>query len=242
VLNACAESGVRKVVAPSTTMAYGALRSNPNYLAEADALRAGGFRMLADRVEIERQLARHAGKHPDRIVTVLRPALTLGPRVRNVATRYFAQPFVYTFMGHDPLMQFVHEEDVLRALKLVVDEDHPGVYNIVGQGVLPLSTLLKLAGKVHIPVPSPLLRAATDAMWLAQVGIAPAAYLSYIRWLFVADGTRAADRLGFKARYSTKEALLDFVGMRRLQHFRLADEGSGRNAPNRVYQRKRRVL
>ncbi|MBZ0253382.1 MAG: NAD-dependent epimerase/dehydratase family protein, partial [Candidatus Methylomirabilis sp.] len=240
VLNAAAECDIPKVVVPSTTAVYGATPSNPNYLAEDAPLQARGDRLLEDRVEIERQLATHRRKHPGRVVTVLRPCLTLGPRVRNWATRYLSQPIVSTAMGYDPLMQFVHEEDVLRALKLAVDEDHSGVFNIVGRGVLPLSTLLRLGGKPHLPAPASLLYPATNALWVAGLSTIPAAYLDYFRWLFVADGARAAHDLGFEAKYTTKETFLNFMGMLRLRRFRLAGEGP--NASNRVHQRKRRVL
>ena len=38
--------------------------------------------------------------------------------------------------GYDPLMQFLHEVDALSALKLAVLREAPGVFNIVGDGVL----------------------------------------------------------------------------------------------------------
>ncbi|MCA9770896.1 MAG: NAD-dependent epimerase/dehydratase family protein, partial [Myxococcales bacterium] len=241
VLNAVAECDVPKIVVPSTTLAYGALPSNPNFLEEDAPLQAAGYRMLQDRVEIERQLARHRKKHPDRVVTVLRPCLTLGPNVVNFTTRYMSQPVLYRVMGHDPLMQFVHEEDVLRAMKLAIDEDHSGVYNVVGRGVLPLSTLLKLAGKPSVPLPAAVLYPMIDAFWVAQLSITPSAYLDYIRYLFVADGRRAAEELGFEAKFSTKETLLNFMGVLRLKRFHLLGEEPS-YAKDRLHQRKRRVL
>ena len=64
---------------------------------------------MKDKVEVERQVRRFRGENPDVIVTTLRTAATLGPHIRNFATRFFARPVAPQLMGYDPLMQFVHE-------------------------------------------------------------------------------------------------------------------------------------
>ena len=224
VLNACAERNIRKIVIASSTMVYGAHPTNPNFLTEDHRLRAGGFRMLTDRVEIENQVRTYRRKHPDTVITVLRPCFTLGPRIKSFLTRYLSLPFVYTILGYDPLMQFVHEDDVIEAFKLATDRDFSGEYNIVGKGVLPVSTLMKLAGKINVKMPSFVLYPMIDTLWLAQLAITPSAYLDYMRYLFVADGARAAEEMGFEARYSTKEAWESFVGTMRLRKMNLAEE------------------
>jgi len=84
-------------------------------------------------------------------VTVLRVAPILGPTVSNYLTRYLGRRVVPTLMGYDPLMQFVHEVDALAAFKLAVMRDCPGVYNIAGDGVLPLSKVVELAGRIARP-------------------------------------------------------------------------------------------
>ena len=98
-------------------------------------------------------MRRFRDEHPDTVVTTLRTAATLGPTIRNFATRFFARPVAPTLMGYDPLMQFVHERDVVDAFALAVDDDFPGEFNIVGDGVLPYSTILAMMGKVPLPMP-----------------------------------------------------------------------------------------
>src|SRR5690606_34946142 len=135
-----------------------------------------------------------------------------------------ARRVVPTAMGFDPLVQFLHEVDAIAAFKLAIDRDHPGVYNVVGDGVLPLSTVIKLAGRPALPLPHPPARTMGAAMRLAQIGEAPAIFTRYLRYLCVADGTKAKEQLGFRPAYTTREAVLDFTSAQRLRDVKLLQE------------------
>lgn len=225
VVVAASHARVRKLVMWSQTWLYGAHGSNPNYLTERHPLRADRSEaFFADKVEAETEATRFAERHPGSVVTVLRMAPILGPTVQNVVTRYLAHRFVATMMGFDPLVQFLHEVDAIAALKLAVDHDHPGVFNVVADGVLPLSTAIKLAGRVAVPVPHPIARRLAGALWLAQVGSAPAAFTPYLRFLCVADGRRARDVMRFRPAYTTREAVLDFTNAQKLRDVKLLQE------------------
>lgn len=220
VLHAVAEAKVRKLVLAGTTMSYGAHHTNPNFLTEEHPLRANPRApSLADRVEAEEEVARFARKNPDTIVTVLRTCWIMGPRVSNFVTRFFSRSIMPTLLGFDPLLQFVHEDDAVEAFERAVEHDFAGVYNIVGSGVLPLSTLLKLGGKPQLPILHVAAYPLADALWMAQLIEAPAPYLDYLRFLWVADGDKARIEMGFEPKYSTKEAWMAFVGSRRLRKY-----------------------
>ena len=150
-------------------------------------------------------------------MTILRTAPLLGPTVENYLTRYLSRRLVPTMMGFDPLLQFVHEVDALAAFKLAIDRDVPGVFNIVADGVLPLSTVIKLAGRIAVPIPHPLAETGTAIAWMAQLADAPPSFLKYLRFLCVADGKKAWDVMGFRPAYATREALLDFTSAQRLR-------------------------
>ena len=92
---------------------------------------------FADKIAAEREVAAFAAKARGTVVTILRTAPIVGPTVRNYITRYLAERIVITLLGFDPLWQFVHEVDAIAAFKLAIDRDFPGVFNIVGEGVLP---------------------------------------------------------------------------------------------------------
>jgi len=224
VLDACAAKKTRKLIMASTTEVYGAHPTNPNFLTE-DHPQRGGFksRFLADKIEAENQVQKFARKHPNTVVTILRPCTILGPHVRNYKTTFLQRPIVFTVMGFDPLFQFVHEEDVVRAFKIVIDKDLPGVFNIVGDGVLPLSKVMKLAGKIGVPLPGPILYPMVQLMWYTNIFPAPSSRLDFLKYLSVADGEKARKVAGFIPRYSTKECLLSFIGAQRLREAHLLE-------------------
>jgi UDP-glucose 4-epimerase len=144
--------------------------------------------------------------------------------VNNVFTRYLARKVVPTMMGFDPLVQFLHEADAIAALHLALLRDAPGTFNIVGDGVLPLSTVIKLAGRVALPIPHPVADTLVGLGWMAQLVDAPPSFLKYLRFLCVADAKKAREVMGFRAAYTSREALLDFVNAERLRANRLLSE------------------
>ena len=225
VLVAARHAHVRKVVMWSQTVLYGANPSNPNFLTKKHPLRAATSEpFYADKIEAEAEMARFAQKAPGAIVTVLRTAPILGPTIHNYVTRYLSRKLVPTMMGFDPLVQFVHEIDAIAAFKLAIDRDHAGVFNIVADGVLPLSTVIKLAGRLAVPVPHPIAQTLGAAMWLAHMSEAPPTFMTHLRFLCVADGEKAKEKMGFRPAYTTREAVLDFTSAQRLRDVKLLQE------------------
>lgn len=225
LMNAARRAGVGKIVMRSQTMLYGAHPTNPNYLTEAHPLRARRAEpFFVDKIEAEKDVARYSDPEKGRIVTILRTAPILGPTVRNFMTRYLGRRFVPTVLGFDPLWQFLHEADAVAAFKLAVDRDVPGTFNVVGDGVLPISTVVKLAGRVAIPLPRPLANTLVGALWVAQLAEAPPTLLDYLQYLCVADGELAREKLGFSPAYTTREAVLDFANAQHLRDARLLSE------------------
>ena len=219
VLNACAAAKIRRLVWASTTMTYGPWADNPNYLRETHPLRAHpDAHNVRNRAEAESLLEEWRVRHPDTEVTVLRPCWIMGPTHFDAVSNYFSRPVVPKVMGFDPLLQFVHENDCLDAFERALLAPHPGVFNIVGTGVLPLSTILRIAGKRILPLPSGLLyRLAYYPS--GRTGDPPAGFYDYLRYLWLADGRRGWEAFGEPA-YSTKEAWMSFVSSRRMQRYR----------------------
>jgi UDP-glucose 4-epimerase len=116
-------------------------------------------------------------------------------------------------MGHDPLMQFVHEQDAAYALQQAVESRAVGAFNIVGKGVLPYTTVLALLGRVPLPMPQLIARQLTKIMWATQLVGSPPSFLDFLLYLCVADGARARRELGFSPRLSIKRTVLDFLGV-----------------------------
>lgn len=225
VLHACRQAPLKKLVMSSQTLLYGPHPDNPNYLSESRPLRGlDGSQFIEDKIEAEREVRRFAEASPGCIVTTLRLAPLLGPTVHSWVTRWLSRRVVPTLLGFDPLVQFLHEMDSVAAFKLALDRDVPGVFNIVGEGVLPVSTVVKLAGRIAMPVPASMMRASTSLLWMANLNEAPPHFVGFLRYLCVADGSAARRALGFVPAFTTREAVHDFAGALRLREAQLMQE------------------
>lgn len=213
LLAACQRSRtVRKLVVKSTAAVYGAGAHSPAVFAEEDTPRdvpSSGY--AKDAVEVEGYVRGFSRRRPDVVVTTLRLANLIGPRVDTMLTRYFALPLVPTVLGYDARVQLLHSEDALAVLDRATNNDLPGVYNAGGDGVLMLSQAIRRAGRVPLPV----LRQAIPAMTrlfggsrLVDVTPDQVRYLNYGR---AVDTTRLRHAFGFTPRWTTAEAFDDYV-------------------------------
>jgi len=223
VLNACAgsfdfrgrsDAERRRFVMISTTLVYGAHPKNPNFLIEESELKGHrDSRFVNDKVRAEKQVQRFAKEHPAVEVAILRFAPIIGPTISNMYTRFFSRPVAPVMMGHDPLMQFVHEQDAAFALQKAVDSTARGAFNIVGKGVLPYTTVLALLGRVPVPMPQLVARQVSKLLWATQLVGSPPSFLDFLLYLCVADGAKARRDLDFAPRLSIRRTILDFLGM-----------------------------
>ena len=208
LLAAAAAAGVRHVVLRSFTALYGAHGRNPNFLGEDQELRANpALDWARDKLQAEQHAAAFARRYPGMVVTVLRFAPLLGPQVRNFYTALLDRRVVPVLMGYDPLLQLLHPEDALAALDAALASAPRGAFNVVPRAPIPLLSALHLADKLPLLIPHPLAYALADALWTAGVGTAPGAFLDHLRYLFVADGSKAEREMGFEPRFRSRDAL-----------------------------------
>jgi UDP-glucose 4-epimerase len=213
LLAACQRSAtVRRVVVRSTTAVYGSSPRDPAVFREDDEPPeppAHGY--AKDACEVEGYVRGFARRRPDVSVATLRFANFMGPNVDSALTRYFRQPVPPTVLGFDPRLQFVHEDDGIEALCRMANADHPGVFNVAGDGVLLLSQCLRRAGRVPLPLPGPLFRLVGDlARAAGQADFSPE-QLSLISYGRVVDASRLAGELDWRPKYSTADAFDDFL-------------------------------
>ena len=78
-------------------------------------------RFQRDVGEIENYFETYSRRHPDVTCTMLRYQPAIGPSVDTQVTRYLSLPVVPTYLGFDPRLQFVHEEDALDAFVAAVN-------------------------------------------------------------------------------------------------------------------------
>lgn len=218
LLAACQKSAsVRRLVVKSTTSVYGAGPRDPAMFSEdVEPKHAPSTGWAKDSVEVEAYVRGFARRRPDVTVTTLRFANFIGPRVQTPMTSYFSLPAVPVVMGYDARLQFVHEDDGLRAIHEAATGDTAGIFNIAGDGILPLSQAIRLAGRAPFPLLPPLVSIAGRAMistGLADFSPEQVRFLTFGRGV---DTTRMREVLGFEPEYTTQQAFESFVEARHL--------------------------
>ncbi len=211
VFAAAGEAKIPRILLGSMSLVYGARGDNPNFLSEEHPLRPDPEdRFVGDFVEAESHARTHVRRHPESRVQILRFVPLLSSEVRDYRVRLFAAPFSWQLLGYDPLMQALHPDDAVDALVRALDRpEAQGVFNIAPDGVVPLSTVRLLFGSLGIPVPHPLGCALYEATWLAGVGLMPGVHAQYLRYSCVVDDEKARRVLGFSAKHTTLEVVLE---------------------------------
>jgi UDP-glucose 4-epimerase len=214
LLAACQRSpDMRKLVVRSSAAVYGSSPRDHAVFGETDEpVEAPSSGYAKDAVEVEGYVRGLGRRRSDLTVSVLRFANFLGPEVDSPLTRYFRLPVVPTVLGFDPRLQFVHEDDGVEVLRRMVVEDHPGTYNVAGDGILLLSQALRRAGRPSVPLPAPTLATLGDVgrRFAGMTGFSP----ELLRWLTygrVIDTARLIGELRWRPKYATEAAFRDFA-------------------------------
>jgi len=198
---------VPKVVILSTAGVYGPRPDNAALLTEdAPLLAAQDFPEIRDLIAVDMFAQSFFWKHPGTETVVLRPVHIVGS-VRNAASNYLRLKPIPTMMGFDPMIQIIHEEDVVTALALARKPGLRGIFNIVGPPELPLSMLIREAGKAALPVPSFGAVSLLERMFRLRASGFPAPELDNLRYNCTVDGTRARDELGFTPAFTVRDAV-----------------------------------
>ena len=204
--------GVKNVVVCSTFHVYGAHQHNHLHLTEDDPLRASQiFPELIDAVDMDNVTTNFVLKHPGIRTIILRPVNVVGPHIRNRITQFFRGRFCPYVLGYDPPTQFMHERDLARALKLCLESRKNGVYNVAGEGVVPFTRAIQLAGSNPVPVPHFL--AFRTARAMTRIGVNfPKHLVDYFRYPVVISDVAFRKDFGYEPEINTVEALSSIRG------------------------------
>ncbi|MEY2988735.1 MAG: hypothetical protein RJB13_2256 [Pseudomonadota bacterium] len=217
ILNALAEAKIERCVVLADTFVYGAHSQNPNFITESYPLRNSGPDFVRARVDVEKQFAEFQRDYPQCEVCILRFAPILGPNSTNVRARYFLVGIIPKVLGYDPLLQFIHEDDAVDATLQAIFTRVKGIFNIVGKGVLPLSTGIHLSGRFPVPVATPVCKTVFSLGFMLRIWDLPSAMVPFFQYICVADGSRASKVLKFRPRYSSRQALKALIEAARLR-------------------------
>ena len=168
-------------------------------------------RFQRDVGEIENYFETYSRRHPEVTCMMLRYQPSIGPSVDSQVARYISLPVVPTYLGFDPRLQFIHERDALDALVASVKRPLRGAVNVAAPGTIGLTRMLRIAGKLTVPLAPGLFGPVTGAAkGLGLMSLSPdfERLLHYGRGV---DVTKLLDEVGFQPAFSSAEAVEDFA-------------------------------
>ena len=198
---------VQKFVLLSSANVYGPRPENAQFLGEdAPLLAAGAFSDMRDLVELDMLVQSFFWKYPQIETVILRPTHILGT-VHNAPSNYLRLKVAPTLMGFDPMLQTVHQDDVVQAIQLSLRPGIRGIFNMAGPQALRLSDILKKLNRLHVPIPYTLARFGVNRLWSLRMTSFPAPELDFVRYVCMVDDQRARDVLGYRPAFDIDETL-----------------------------------
>jgi UDP-glucose 4-epimerase len=191
---------------------YGAAADAPLYHTEMDApLAVATFPELADLVAADLFAAAALWRAPHLRTIVLRICYTIGPSKKGTLASFLDGKRVPMVLGFDPLFQAMHEGDaaqaILTAAQAATDEGLKGVFNVAGPQPLPLSEVIRLAGRRALHLPEPMFPWAFGRFGLPRLA---AQSLEHIKHPVVVDDSAFRAATGFAHTWDEAETMSSF--------------------------------
>jgi UDP-glucose 4-epimerase len=206
LIDHCVNHGVQKLVVLSSSYVYGAFPENPYFMDEDQPLSGSrSYPEIRDLVEVDTLATAFLWRYPHIRTCVLRPVNVLGFTVHSMIAEYLRQRTVPTVMGFDPMMQFIHEEDVSEAIALALEHGLQGVFNVVGPGEVPLHTAIRESGGRALPLPEPLMRPVFAQAFRFGLLPYPPGAIDYLKFPITLSGARFVEATRFRPLFGLEE-------------------------------------
>jgi UDP-glucose 4-epimerase len=206
LLDHCIHHGVQNLVLLSSSYVYGAFPENPYYMDEDSPLAASrSYPEIRDLVEVDTLASAYLWRYPHLRTCVLRPVNVLGYYVHSMIGQYLREPRVPTVMGFDPMMQFVHEEDLSEAIALSLEHGLQGVFNVTGPGEVPLHTAIRETGGTALPLPELLMRPLFGRAFRFGLLPYPPGAIDYLKYPVTVSGERFVEATNFRCLFGLEE-------------------------------------
>jgi len=208
VFDHCAHHGAKQCIFVGRHTYYGAAADSSLYHGEEDPPFAmTTFPELADLVAADLYAGSALWRYPELQTSVLRLSYTLGPSVSGTLATFIGGKRTPMVLGFDPLFQFMHEDDAADAICLALEKQLRGVFNVAGPQPMPLSTLIRTAGRQPVPVPEILLRAVFGRFGLPAL---PPGAVAHLKYPVVIDDSTFRAKTGFNHRYDEDQTIAAF--------------------------------
>jgi len=216
ILKACKRAGVAHVLYTSSSTAYGFHPDNDNPLTEESPLRGNAdFTYSKTKREIELAINDwlEDGGQSDMLLTVIRPCFVVGPGFDNPLARHMQKKLC--ILPHpSEALQFVHEDDLIHIMYLLLREKKGGIYNIGAEGTISCQEMVSKLGNILIPLPLKLMYMLNHIAWYLRLTFLsefPSPALNLIRYPWVVSSAKLERELGYSYQYTSTEAFDAFA-------------------------------
>ncbi len=207
VLAACTATGVRRIVVSSSGAAYGYHPDNPEWLREEHPLRGNDeFPYARHKRLVEEMLADQRTRHPQLEQVIFRIGTILGPTVRNQITALWDGPRILAIRGSDSPFVFVWVDDVADAMARAATDGPAGIYNVAGDGRMPVHEIAARLGKRTVTVPAGVLAAALRIGRALRLTVHGPEQVGFLQHRPVLANDALKERFGFVPQKTTREA------------------------------------
>jgi nucleoside-diphosphate-sugar epimerase len=212
-------AGVGRFVHASSAAAYG-ISEHELPITEDTPIRPDPRHFyVQQKVQIERILRAAAAAPGAPELVVLRPVGVAGPNAVTSSGRSWAPKvrsaakFAFGLGLRPPLppppvrMQFLHQSDAAAAFLRAALHGPAGTFNVAPADVLEPAEIIRELGMHALPAPLRVRASALDALAHLPVPLPAWNWLQLLRVPYLLDTTAACERLGWEARYSSRQAL-----------------------------------
>src|SRR5918999_351931 len=222
LLAACEKSdSIRTIVIRGSAGVYGSEPHAPQFFdEEMTRLFPPRTRFQRDVAEIENYFETYSRRRPQVTCTMLRYQPAIGPSLDTQITRYLSQSACPTYLGFDPRIQLVHEDDALEALLAAIKRPVRGAVNVAGRGTIGLGRMIRLAGRPLLPIAGPLFAPVTETARRLGLSAYSDDFRRLLRYGRAVDIRRLEDEVGHRPRFSTAVAVEDWVARAREEKVR----------------------
>ncbi|WP_137844372.1 SDR family oxidoreductase [Microbacterium sp. 2FI] len=207
VLEACVETGVKRIVVSSSGAAYGYHPDNPEWLHESDPVRGNDeFPYSKHKRLVEQMLAAFRQTNPELEQVVFRIGTILGPTVKNQITALWDGRRVLAVRGSESPFVFIWVDDVAAAIARAATDGPAGIYNVAGTGRMTVNEIAARLGKPLLTLPAGVLAFALRMGRMLRLTVHGPEQVGFLRYRPVLANDALVRDFGFTPEKTSAEA------------------------------------
>jgi len=212
-LDAAAQAHVAQIFYQGSNTEYGAHKDNPKLMTEDTPINPNpDWLYPCDKAEVELMFQDFAKKNPNICVTIGRTVPVTGPCGDACGLNTLFLPIMVKAIGKNPLWQFIHEDDLIELITILLKKKKAGTFNFTGDGGLTYSQIIKELGKPSISLPSWLLYWGIKITWRLRLQTkSQAGGLHMLQYPIILSNEKIKKELGYTPRYTGQQAFDIFL-------------------------------